>query len=163
MIFLGIDPGLSGALAWIYENGSVSWSPMPTVEAAKGKPEYDVRALNFSLGAFKSVQAVCERLQPLPPTMGGSQANYARGRALGLLEALLTAQDIPFQLVRPQAWQKIMLAGTGGDDTKQRSIIAAQRLFPSVNLLRTPRCKKPHDGAADALLLAEYARRTFGK
>ena len=32
-------------------------------------------------------------------------------------------------------------------------------LFPDVSLLATPRCKKPHDGMAEALLMAEYARR----
>jgi hypothetical protein len=56
-----------------------------------------------------------------------------------------------------------MLAGTPGEDTKQRSVIAAQRLFPNVSLLPTPRCKKPSDGIADALLIAEWGRRKMGR
>lgn len=164
MIFLGIDPGLKGALAWIRDSGETGWVPMPVVKGSKGKPEYDVLGLltvlkRIETGAF--VYAVSERLQPLPPAMGGSQANYARGRALGLLEGVLVACSIPYQLVRPMDWQKVMLAGTSGSDTKQRSIIACHRLFPMVDLLATPRCRKPHDGAADALLLADFARRTY--
>lgn len=44
-------------------------------------------------------------------------------------------------------------------DTKRTSINASRRLFPHVSLLRNARCKTPHDGLSDALLMAEYARR----
>jgi hypothetical protein len=100
-----------------------------------------------------------EQLQPMPMEKGGTLANYARGRSLGVLEALCVAHKLSYQLVRPQAWQKVMLAGVEGQDTKARSIIAAGRLFPKVSLMRTERSKKPDDGFADALLIAEYARR----
>jgi len=73
---------------------------------------------------------------------------------------LLEALEIPYQLVSARTWQKSMLAGTSGADTKQRSILAAGRLFPGVNLKRSARARKADDGIADALLLAEYARRT---
>lgn len=39
------------------------------------------------------------------------------------------------------------------------SIKKAQELFPDVSLLASDRCKRPHDGLADALLIAEYGRR----
>lgn len=53
----------------------------------------------------------------------------------------------------------MMLAGANGTDTGQRSIVVAQRLFPGQTLLRSPRAKKPSDGMADALLIAEWGRR----
>jgi hypothetical protein len=56
-----------------------------------------------------------------------------------------------------------MLEGTQGDDTKQRSIIAAKRLFPEVSLRRTERSRKDDDGISDAILLAEYGRRIHGR
>jgi hypothetical protein len=34
-----------------------------------------------------------------------------------------------------------------------------RRLFPGVSLRATPRCTTDHDGMAEALLIAEYARR----
>ena len=42
---------------------------------------------------------------------------------------------------------------------KQDSITVCKRLFPDANLFRTDKCKKEHDGMAEALLMAEYARR----
>ena len=57
-------------------------------------------------------------------------------------------------------WQKAMHAGTPGEDTKARSIAAAQRLFPLTSLLQNPRCRVAHDGMAEALLLAAYGQRT---
>jgi hypothetical protein len=42
---------------------------------------------------------------------------------------------------------------------KTASIVVAKRLFPNVNLARTEKSKTPDSGLADALLIAEYARR----
>lgn len=53
----------------------------------------------------------------------------------------------------------LMLAGTMGDDTGQRSIVAAKRLWPRQDLRRTPRSRKDDGGFSDALLIAELARR----
>jgi hypothetical protein len=40
--------------------------------------------------------------------------------------------------------------------TKTRSVSIAVSLYPTVNLFRTPLCHKPHDGMAEAVLLAHY-------
>ncbi len=52
-----------------------------------------------------------------------------------------------------------MLRGLPGKDTKTKSILAASRLFPRVDLRRTARSKVAHDGLTDALLIAEFGRR----
>ena len=44
---------------------------------------------------------------------------------------------------------------------KNTSIEVCKRLFPGVNLKATDRCKKDHDGMAEALLIAEYGRRHY--
>jgi hypothetical protein len=46
-------------------------------------------------------------------------------------------------------------------EVKEFAATVAQRLFPTVNLKRTEKCAGPHDGAVDALLIAEYCRRTW--
>jgi hypothetical protein len=43
--------------------------------------------------------------------------------------------------------------------SKNTSIAVCKRLFPDVSLLPSERCRKDHDGMAEALLMAEYARR----
>ncbi len=159
--FVGIDPGTSGAIVVLRGTEHKSTVPMPTMLNGQGRQVLDLSEIGRLFRWFGALQAfvAIEQLQPMPMDKGGTLANYARGRSLGVLEAYCVAYQIRYQLVRPQAWQKEMLAGVEGQDTKARSIIAARRLFPAVILLRTERSKKPDDGIADALLIAEYARR----
>lgn len=159
--FVGIDPGVSGAIVALCGTEHKNSVPMPTMLNGQGRQVLDLSEIDRLFRWFGTLRAfvAIEQLQPMPMDKGGTLANYARGRSLGVLEAYCVAYQIRYQLVRPQVWQKEMLAGVEGQDTKARSIIAARRLFPSVSLLRTERSKKPDDGIADALLIAEYARR----
>jgi len=165
MMFIGIDPGKSGGMALLGPAGIVmEIEPTPVVKAGKtGRDEFDLAAIRGLLhywarreseGCFVTV----EKSQPLPPKMGGTVANFARGVGRGW-EWMCVGLGLPYQLVAPQTWQKAMHAGTPEGDTKQRSILAAHRLFPGVSLLRTERSRVPHDGLAEALLLAEFGRR----
>ncbi len=185
-VVVGIDPGKRGAIAYLPARAGrpPHLEPMPLLRSHKGRDEYDLVAIAGLLGSllepvvtttgprgargarFRSVEyhrtlAFVELGNPLPRSMGGGSANYHRGYSRGILEGILVALGIPYALVPPRAWQRAMLAGTSGADTKQRAVIAASRLFPTVSLLPTPRCRKPSDGMADALLLAEYGRRTL--
>ena len=75
--------------------------------------------------------------------------NYGVG--YGIYKGILAALDIPFQEVSPIRWKREFSL----DKDKAKSIQAAKQLFPkeSTQLL------KSKDGRAEALLLAEYARR----
>lgn len=169
MIFTGIDPGKRGGLAFIVSLangpnwGVVGVDAMPIIPGRKkSRDEYDLVAIRDWLRRRMeraSIFVTVEKSQPLPPKFGGGIANYQRGCSTGWAW-MLTALSIPYQLVAPRTWQKVMHAGTSGADTKQRSIIAAQRLFPHVDLRRSEKSRKLDDGLADALLLAEYGRRT---
>lgn len=168
MITVGVDPGLIGAIAIIDSNTmEIEILPMPIIKG-KGRSQYDLVEIKNVLCLLPGyaetfpphILVTVEKLQPLPPKMpGGSIANYNRGVASGW-SWLLTGMSIPHQLVRPQEWQKVMLAGTSGTDTKQKSIIAAQRLFPGQSLKRTEKCRKSDAGMSDALLLCAYGMRT---
>jgi hypothetical protein len=166
---IGVDPGKLGGIAVLDgPAGAAAVYPMPLVVSGQARNEYDlpgvVRLLQASGGGLLRgpVMVFLERGQPLPPKMGGTAANYHRGYARGLFEAMCTALGIPYELVTPRRWQGAMLAGTSGHDTKQRSIIAAQRLFPLVSLLPSLRSRKASDGLADALLIAAYGQRVAG-
>jgi hypothetical protein len=74
----------------------------------------------------------------------------------GFIQGVLSSYDISYQLVPPQKWKK---AFSLVNQDKNKSIEVAQKLFPNVNLFATERCRKPSDGMAESLLLAEYARR----
>ena len=179
-IFVGIDPGKQGAIAWTWiwprvDNvvSEATVKPTPLIKATvsggkkRGKDQYDLTAIceMFTASPIEEIAdelfVTVEESRPMPPNVkAGSLAQFNRGVSTGWLW-MLTALRIPYQVVSPQNWQKIMLLGTPGEDTKQRSIMAAKRLFPEVSLKRTERSRKDDDGISDALLLAEFGRRTF--
>ena len=83
-----------------------------------------------------------------------------------MLQAFLTAAEIPFEIAHPATWKKKMkIKGQGKTDKerkkdgKRRSISTCQGLFPGYDLRPTTRHKVPSDGMAVALLLATYAGR----
>ena len=167
MLYVGIDPGKKGAIAALFEKtGILSVDPLPLVTSPNGRDEYDLpqlaRALRF---LDRPVHFYVERQQPIPSSVqaGGAMTNFSVGYILGVLEAFLVAYELPYTLVTPRRWQATMLDGIPGKDTKQRSILAAQRLFPTQSLKRTERSRVPDSGFADALLIAEYGRRNHGK
>ena len=71
----------------------------------------------------------------------------------------MEALEIGYQLVRPRVWKKDFSL----NDSKQQSTEACRRLFPDIGnrMRRTEKSRKDDDGIAEALLMAEYARRHF--
>ncbi len=168
MIYIGVDPGLKGAIAIMSDQWQPHVYPMPLYQG-----EIDVamvvKVIKSLAGPFESpapkMFVTVEKLQPMPARdsrgkqLGGHVANYNRGVSMGW-HWMLTALEIDHEMVPHQTWQATMLAGTPGLSSKQKSINAAQLRFPGVSLLRTPRSRKPDDGSSDALLIAEYGRIT---
>ena len=79
---------------------------------------------------------------------------FSFGQNFGWIMGALEAFRIRYELVLPQTWKKEF-----GISGKNESIDVCRRIFPDVSLRRTERCRKEHDGMAEALLMAEYARR----
>ena len=100
------------------------------------------------------VTAVVEKVGARPGQGVTSMFNF--GRSAGYIEGVLSALGIPYQLIPPATWKK-EFSLIGKD--KQASIVTCHKLFPDVDLKRSNRCRTDSDGKAEALLLAEYARR----
>mgnify|MGYP000349606282 CR=1 FL=1 len=136
--FIGIDPGQSGSIAVIFPSGNATWIKLDSTD-------HDIA------GWLQDIQAnsICriERVSAMPKQ--GVSSTFKFGRSFGFLQGLLVAFQIPFELVTPQKWQAFMSCRTAGD--KNVSKAAAQRLFPSLKITHAN---------ADALLIAEYCRRT---
>ena len=49
MCYIGIDPGLSGAIAFL-SNGRADVGPVPTIKITATKRDYDIPALLLLLG-----------------------------------------------------------------------------------------------------------------
>lgn len=148
MIYIGIDPGKDGALAILWgENRKIDVSIF-CIEAYR----YLLRIASSEKYQGK-VRCCLERVWTMPGE--GHKSQGALMENFGFIKGLLTAYSIPYELVTPQKWKKeFQITGD-----KNSSIAVCKRLFPGVSLKRTDRCKKDHDGMAEALLMAEYARR----
>lgn len=148
-IYIGIDPGKSGAMAVIITDENNQPFTVKTVA-------FDETEYCKMLAECVSSRVICciEKVGAMPGQGVVSMFNF--GRNLGYSEGLLQANKISYQLVPPQTWKK-EFSLIGKD--KQASIEVCRRLFPHANLLATSRSRKPHDGIAEALLMAEYARR----
>lgn len=151
---MGIDPGLSGAIVTL-ENRQLEKFVMPTVGNLLELVELNLIFLSLK----NSVDhAFLEKVAAMPKQ--GPSSMFKFGRVYGIAEALLVAHQIPYTLVTPQRWQKSMHAGVEKNlDPKQRSRVAAARLFPGLDLLANKKCRVPHSGIIDALLICEYGRR----
>ena len=86
----------------------------------------------------------------------GVTSMFSFGQSYGFILGVLAALGIGVQLVPPGTWKK-EFSLIGKD--KAASVEVCKRLFPGVNLLATDKCRKDSDGMAEALLMAEYARR----
>ncbi len=162
MKFIGIDSGLDGAVA-ILPDGILIDTPTLTVEG-KGrskKREYNYRVMAESLREYRTIHtfentAWCalEKVHAMPGQ--GVTSMFKMGVGLGAWRGILAANGIPHEEPTPQRWQKVMLDGMGKG--KDASRLRAIELFPH---LADQLSRKKDHGRADALLLAEYARRTF--
>lgn len=144
MVAIGIDPGKNGAIAVIY--GDIVRVQVFDIQ------EYSKILFNVH-NMDDTIRCVVEKVNAMPGQGVTSMFNF--GQNFGLIQGLLIAYNIPYELVTPQKWKKEF----GVTSDKNTSIEVCQRLFPAEDLRATERCRKPHDGIAEALLMAEYARR----
>ena len=157
-IFLGIDVGLSGALAFIHADHNLDAHvyPMPLVEV-DGQDELDYDEFRDLLESYDPRIVCIERVQGF----GGCSAAFKLGQNLGGLIVGTLANRFRLERAAPQKWQRAMLPGVHGrDELKAASIAKAKAHFPTVLFERKGRTKA--DDIADALLIAAYARQTFG-
>ena len=163
MIYIGIDPGLSGAVGIIGgrelphfpETVTVFDTPTVLVEGEKTKRKYLVPSMCRLLVPYakrNDVLAVLENVHSMPSQ--GVSSSFCFGEGKGMWEGILAALEIPVELVSPQRWKKAIMADQGKEKSAAR--FKAMALFPSLaDQLKLVK----HDGRAEALLMAEYARR----
>ena len=160
MHIIGIDPGLTGAVA-ILPDGLFFDTPTASVKKGSSKKVYLVAEMASFIRSFGDSSdphshVYIEDVHAMPGQGVSSTFNFGRG--FGLWEGIVAALGIPYTLITPQRWQKVMLTGLPGKD-KGASRVRAGQLFPQLagQLNRV----KDH-GRADALLIAEYGRRQHG-
>ena len=145
MIYIGIDPGKDGAAAMLW--------PDQTPAAIPFDKESYKTALKRVEQSLEPAICCLERVTARPGQ--GVVSMFRFGENYGFIQGLLVAYSIPYELVTPQKWKKEFQVTSD----KNTSIAVCKRLFPGISLRKTPQSRTDHDGMAEALLLAMYARR----
>ena len=146
MIYIGVDPGKKGGYA-IIEKDAVDVFPWDD----QGFIENMANAVNCG-----TCVACVEKVGAHPGQ--GVTSMFTFGQGYGYILGVLAVLGIGVQLVPPGTWKK-EFSLIGKD--KAVSIATCRYLFPGVKLRPTEKCRKDSDGMAEALLMAEYARRKF--
>jgi crossover junction endodeoxyribonuclease RuvC len=148
MIVVGIDVGLTGALAVVEDSRLVEVMDMPVIDRGKAKkPALDVVALAGLVGKLRWMNAFVIEEQGAAPGQGlGS--TFRLGWQAGVIEGLVRGSGLRVELVKPHVWK----AGMRLSSDKELSRQAARKLWPEAKDFER---KKDH-GRAEAALLARY-------
>lgn len=151
--YVGIDPGLSGAIATI-RGDNVDIYDIPTLKVGK-KTEVNIPALWEIFIDASGPGAICgiEKVHAMPKQ--GVTSMFTFGFCNGIILTMASVKEWIIHRPTPQSWKKSVMAGM--DKGKGAAILKAIELFPQCSHLLTR--VKDHN-RADALLIAEYIRRT---
>lgn len=149
MVYIGIDPGAKGSMCLI-SNGKVVFK------------DFDLKDYSSTLKAFldtddTELMVAIEKVHAMPGQ--GVSSSFSFGQRLGELEGMLTALQIPYELVAPKDWQKACGIPAKSDKKGIASVI--QKLYPTAELYGNKGGLR--DGRSDALGLAHFIRLKYGR
>lgn len=154
MIFIGIDPGKSGALAFI-RDGEEAAIPLPFIG-----DEFNALELRRILDSWEDeMTVILEKVHAMPKQ--GVVSVFTFGKLYGELRGIVKSLGIRLVEPTPQQWKKVVLAGMDWKGRKECSAEYVMKKYPEVNLFPGKK-RVAHDGVADAVCLAEYGRLVHG-
>ena len=149
---IGIDPGLTGAIAILKDGAYHALFDMPTTaKGGSGSVKYEVSPAALRTifqthvpadGAYK---AIIERVNSRPGQ--AASTTFSLGDSFGTARAALACSGIAYIDITPATWKKFYNLSSD----KEQSRALASKLFPTAEL----HLKKHHD-RAEALLMANY-------
>lgn len=153
-MIVGVDPGLSGALAFL-NHESLHVEDMPTLNIQRGgksKRDLDLTKLCAILRWRLVFPCHCyvEQVGAMPGQ--GVSSMFAFGKSYGAVLGILAALNAPYTLVTPRQWKKDLQVPKGKDASRAR----ASQLMPRHSHLWT---RVKDDGRAEAALIAAWGDR----
>lgn len=159
VLILGIDPGLSGALA-LYaptrRGNELTVTDMP-VHVLKVNGKVRRRLDGHSLARCDAIlsaptHAILENVHSMPEQ--GIASAFSFGKVFGAIEQCLIDRNIPYTLVEPALWKRVLGVPADKDGARRR----ASQLMPAFSCLWD---RAKDDGRAEAALLAYYGSRLY--
>lgn len=175
LVFVGIDPGLDGAIVGILEDGQRAFHAEMPCQSFESKQKtrsgknrirnvYDEDAIVALLEAqmkLARIHAVLERGSSRPGE--AAQSAFGFGVAYGTLAGILSGLRVPNVRPYPVTWRARVIPNVRGiEDERARKKAAAVevvKMFPWADAVIWGPKGGLRDGLADACLLAEYGRR----
>ena len=161
MRILGVDPGITGALAlYDTDTGALDVCDMPSV-AVRGKNGKTKRHLHekrlcAAVRDFLPIdEAIIELVHAMPRQ--GVTSMFRFGEAAGLIRGIVVALGVPVSMVAPATWKRVV----GLNSDKNLSRITAKAVFPACEKDFT--LVKYADRAEAALLAWGYHNRGYPK
>jgi len=156
VICIGIDPGLSGAVAFI-DSRSCVIEDLPTMSLPGNglvKRKLDAKALadlvrrHVPPGEVATV--FCEQVRAMGGKNNSLQTQGSLMRTLGAIEGVFEMLRMPPRMVEPQTWKRFY--GLGKE--KGESLELARSFYPDA-----PVKLAKHHNRAEAILIARYGMR----
>ena len=149
---VGIDPGITGAIAVLDSGGDiVEIHDMPTVELKRGKTsKRHIDPYEFSLLSESYCGAATFYVEQVSAMPGqGITSVFSFGRSFGCIEGVLGALEVPYSFVTPQQWTRDLKVPQGKDGHRD----LCRRTWPQhADLWK----RVKDDGRADAALIARW-------
>ena len=149
-IFIGIDPGWSGAVAYYSsEYNFQTYSKCPGNIGAMSELIKTIKRNN------NSCYAVLEKVHSFPKQGVASTWTFAEN--FGAWQGILEAHKIKYTLTDPRQWQKFILGRFIPGHSKEASLARARENYPALIM----QIGKNHN-IADALNLLTYCKMIYG-
>ena len=157
MKIIGIDPGLSGAIAVLEDNKVLNIFDIPVMsEGKKNKRQLNsallVSLLKENINKDEEVAVVVEQVNAMPGQGVTSMFNF--GQTFGALKGICAALELPIFFVRPSKWKKhFELINSSKDASRTKAI----EMYPK---LSNQLSKKKDVNKSDAILIARFFSET---
>jgi len=157
MKIIGIDPGLSGAIAVLENNKVLNIFDIPVMsEGKKNKRQLNsallVNLLKENINKEEEVAVVVEQVNAMPGQGVTSMFNF--GQTFGALKGICAALELPIFFVRPSKWKKhFELINSSKDASRTKAV----EMYPK---LSNQLSKKKDVNKSDAILIARFFSET---
>ena len=157
MKVIGIDPGLSGAIAILLDNRVLGIFDMPVMsEGKKNKRQLNsaqlVNIIKENILEDEEIAVVVEQVNAMPGQGVTSMFNF--GQTFGAIKGVCAALNLPIFFVRPSKWKKHFELINSSKDSSRTKVI---EMYPS---LSSQLSKKKDVNKSDAILIARFFNET---
>jgi crossover junction endodeoxyribonuclease RuvC len=157
MRIIGIDPGLSGAIAVLEDSKVKEIFDMPVMpDGKKNKRQLNsallVKLIKDNIKDFENTVMVVEQVNAMPGQGVTSMFNF--GQTFGAIKGICAALGLPIFFVRPAKWKKHFELINSSKDASRTKVI---EMYPSISEQLS---KKKDVNKSDAILIARYYSET---